>query len=355
MAITRLTLSDFRSYTDAVIAPGLGLNILTGDNGVGKTNVLEAVSLLTPGRGLRGSPLSDMARSTGAGGFAVTASVDDSMIGVGASRDAPDRRQVRIDGVTASATSLSERIAMVWLTPAMDRMFTDAAGERRRFLDRLALAAEPGHAREAARYDAAMRQRTRLLTGDTPPDPAWLDALEAQMAAHGAMIAATRARLVTALSEVSLSASVTAFPEAILQLDGWNAEQDFAPILRSARDGDAAAGRARFGPHRQDLVVTHRAKQQPAARSSTGEQKALLLGIVLAHARLIAERRGTPPVLLLDEVAAHLDPHRRAALFAIIADIGGQSWLTGTEAGLFTEAGLQAHLFAVADGLVQRA
>ena len=337
MPITRLTLTDFRSYRETSVSPGPGFVVLTGDNGAGKTNVLEAVSLLAPGRGLRGAALGEMARSGGAGGFGIAGRLDDTELATGTLATAPERRQVRINGAAASVNALSEWTSLLWLTPAMDRLFSGSAGERRRFLDRLVLALEPTHAGHAGRYEAAMRARNKLLAEPDTADPAWLTALEAGMAEHGAALAAARARTVDSLGDAIAGTGDPDFPRAAVTLDGW-AEADLARLLRANRGRDAGAGRATEGPHRQDLAVTHLAKGQPAARASTGEQKALLLGIILAHAELVAERRGLPPILLLDEVAAHLDPARRAALFARL-DGRGQVWMTGTEPALFEAIG----------------
>ncbi|KRB80978.1 recombinase RecF [Sphingomonas sp. Root710] len=337
MTVARLMLTDFRSYPSATIAAGPGFVVLTGENGAGKTNILEAISMLGPGRGLRGAALSEMARQDGDGGFAVAAELaGDVRIGTGTSAGAPDRRQVRINGASASATSLGEWIALLWLTPAMDRLFTEGAEARRRFLDRLVFATEPGHAHHASRYDAAMRARNKLLAQEGRPDIAWLDALEAQLAEHGKAVAAARARTVAALADRIAAEPDAPFARASLAIEGWlPGGTPLIDELRQGRARDAAAGRTLAGPHRQDLAVTHAAKGQPAARASTGEQKALLLGLVLAHADLVAERRGQRPVLLMDEVAAHLDPVRRAALFDRLAQSGGQIWLTGTERALF--------------------
>ncbi len=351
MAVARLTLTDFRSYADALIEPGPAINVLTGDNGAGKTNILEAVSLLAPGRGLRGAALADMARSGATGSFAVVADVSESRIGIGTQPAAPERRLVRIDGANASASSLAERVAIVWITPAMDRLFADSASERRRFLDRLVLALEPGHARETTRFDAAMRQRNRLLGADTSADPAWLDALEAQMEHHGSAIMAARIRLIDALTSVFAGMPPALFARAHVSIESWD-HTGYAARLARAREADAAAGRTREGPHRIDLLVMHADKHQPAARCSTGEQKALLLGIVLAHADLVAERRGSRPILLLDEVTAHLDAPRRAALLSRIGASGGQAWLTGTDAALFADAPENSHRFRVIPGAV---
>ena len=330
--VSRLTLTDFRSYAAATIEPGPGFVLLYGENGAGKTNLLEAVSMLAPGRGLRGAALSDMARQGGSGSWAVAAGLGDVEIGTGTLPTTPERRQVRVNGAAASVNSLSEWLSILWLTPAMDRLFTGSAGERRRFLDRLVLALEPGHAHHASRYEAAMRARNKLL-GDEINDGAWLASLEVAMAEHGAAVAEARARTVAALDAQLAAAPEDEFARAAISLEGWDG-RPLAELLLRNRQRDAAAGRATEGPHRQELAVLHRAKQMPAAQSSTGEQKALLLGLVLAHADLVTERRGEPPLLLLDEVAAHLDPNRRAALFRRLAG-RGQVWMTATEAALF--------------------
>ena len=337
MHVSRLALTDFRSYPGALIEPGPGFVLLYGENGAGKTNLLEAVSLLSPGRGLRGAALSDMARNGASGGFAVAARLGEIDIGTGTLATAPERRQVRINGAPSSANSLGEWLSVLWLTPAMDRLFSGPAGDRRRFLDRLVLALEPAHAHHSARYEAAMRSRNKLLSDAQGADPAWLDALEEQMASHGSAIAEARGRTVAALEERASGAPKDEFARASIALDGWTAG-DLVSELRSGRGRDAVAGRTLVGPHRQDLAVVHSAKSMPAAQSSTGEQKALLLGLVLAHAELVAQRRGEPPILLLDEVAAHLDPKRRAALFARVEG-RGQVWMTATEAALFDGIG----------------
>ncbi len=347
--IERLSLSDFRSYRDAVVAPGPGLVVLTGENGAGKTNLLEAVSLLSPGRGLRAAGLAEMARIGGPGGFAVAARLGEAEIGTGTVPTSPDRRQVRVNGAPASATSLAEWLSVLWLTPAMDRLFQEGAGGRRRFLDRLVLALEPGHAVHAARYEAAMRARNKLLAEVGPPDEAWLGALEARMADHGAALAEARARTVEALAERLAAAPEGPFARAGLVLAGGDEDLPLALPRGRARD---AAGRTLAGPHRSDLLVTHLGTGRPASLSSTGEQKALLLALVLAHAGLVAERTGRRPILLLDEVAAHLDPARRAALFERLEAGGGQVWMTGTEAPLFAAVAASATRFHVAAGAI---
>ena len=340
--LDRLTLSDFRNHDALSLAPGPGFVVLTGANGAGKTNVLEAVSLLTPGRGLRRAPLAAMARQGGPGGWGVAASVAGVELATGTQAPAPDRRIVRIQGATATATGLTEWITPLWLTPATDRLFVEPAGERRRFLDRLVLALSPAHASHASRYEAAMRERNRLLAGEHPADPEWLTALEARMAEHGTALDAARLETVALLAVRLDAASDGAFPHARLHLLGEPVQiEPFARALALGRRRDAAAGRTLTGPHRADLSVIHREKMQAAALASTGEQKALLIGIVLAHAELVAERTGRAPVLLLDEVAAHLDPGRRAALFARL-DGRGQTWMTGTEAALFADLSAQA-------------
>ena len=350
--LSRLVLTDFRNHADAVLTPGAGFVVLTGENGAGKTNVLEAVSLLAPGRGLRRAGLADMARQDGSGAFGVAASIGrDAEIATGIEPSAPTRRLVRINGAPAPANVLAEWLTLLWLTPAMDRLFVEPPSERRRFLDRLTLALAPGHALHTARYEAAMRARNRLLAGEAAPDSDWLAALEAQMAEHGAVIDAARRTTVATLDEALAIAPDGPFARAGLALENPDGEAlDLARALAAARRRDAAAGRALVGPHRADLAVTHRAKRQPAALCSTGEQKALLLGLVLAHAGLVARRTGTAPVLLLDEVAAHLDPVRRGALFERLAESAGQVWMTGTEPALFDAIGSDARRYTVAEG-----
>jgi len=331
--ITRLSLTDFRNHAQLTLDLGPGFVLLAGPNGAGKTNILEAVSLLSPGRGLRRAPYTEIARRGGPGGFAVAARLGDSTdIGTGTERHAPDRRKVRINGAAAAVNSLSERVAVLWLTPAMDRLFNGPASDRRRFLDRLVLALEPAHATHAARYEAAMRARNKLLADLPSADPQWLTALEQAMAEHGAAVGEARSRTIEALREKLGASPHEDFPRAELATD-WAAPADLAERLSATRQRDSAAGRAGEGPHRQDLQVSFAAKAMPAAQSSTGEQKALLLGLVLAHAELVAERR-EQPILLLDEVAAHLDPKRRAALFDRLAG-RGQVWMTATESSLF--------------------
>lgn len=354
-AVTRLTLTDFRSYAGVSISAAPGAVVITGDNGAGKTNILDAISLLGPGRGLRGAALSDAARSHGPGGWSVAATLatgdGEVEIGTGTSATAPERRLVRVNGAAATAATLGDWLALVWLTPAMDRIFADTPAARRRFLDRLVLALHPGHARQSVRYDAAMRARTRLLTGEAPADPQWLAALEAAMAEHGAAVAVARAETVAALGQAVASAPDGPFARPLLALGGGESGPDLARLLARNRGADAAAGRALVGPHRADLLVTHSAKGEAAARGSTGEQKALLIAIILAHAELVAARIGRAPLLLLDEVAAHLDAGRRGVLFERLAATGSQVWMTGTDAGLFAGVAGAMRLH-VAGGLV---
>lgn len=336
MSLRRLSVTDFRNHADALIVPDRQFVLLTGENGAGKTNILEAISILAPGRGLRGVPLRDMARQGGPGNFSIAAQLEDITIGTGTTADAPDRRVVRINGAQAAATALSEWLSIIWLTPAMDRLFIESPGGRRRFLDRLVLALHAGHAVHSARYEAAMRSRTKLLTADRPADPAWLAALETQMAEHGAALAQARSDTIAALSEALAGQAEGPFARPLLSLTGWDDPKgDFPQMLADSRRRDAAVGRALDGPHRTELSVVHASKGQAAALCSTGEQKALLLSIILAHSELVTRRTGREPILLLDEVAAHLDPQRRLALFERLAEGGGQVWLTGTEPILF--------------------
>ncbi|MEN3972623.1 DNA replication/repair protein RecF [Sphingomicrobium sp. XHP0235] len=349
--ITRLALTDFRNHADTLLEPARGFTILTGPNGAGKTNILEAVSLLAPGRGMRRAALSTMARDGGTGGFAIAARLDDgTQVGVGTQAANPDRRIVRINEANAPASALAERLAILWLTPAMDRLFLEGASGRRAFLDRLTLALEPGHGRIATAYEQAMRERNRLLSEEAAPDARWLEAIEARMAEAGHALHDARLRTVDALSQAQQDDPD--FPRAALALDGFDGTA-LRPSLRDGRQRDARAGRTLVGPHRVDLSVAYAAKNEPAAQCSTGEQKALLLGIVLAHAALVEERRAMAPILLFDEVAAHLDPERRATLFARLSG-RGQVFLTGTEAALFDAIGEEAARFTVRGGTVLR-
>ncbi len=357
--LRRLTLTDFRSYERASLPLDGRAVFLFGPNGAGKTNLLEAVSLLSPGRGLRGAAIAEIGRRAPGEpqgrAWAVAAEVEgeepDDLLRLGAGTEVPgaSRRLVRIEGETAPPGRLSDHLRLVWLTPQQDRLFLEGAGERRRFFDRLVFAAEPGHAAQASAYEKALRERMRLLT-EPGPDPAWLEALEAGMAQAGARMAAARARTLIALQAAIDARADRPFPQARLDLTGdWEKMalqgQDEAvtatrlsEALRLARARDAVAGRALTGPHRGDLSVIHTLKDRPAAECSTGEQKALILNLVLAQASRLSGAKAAPnPILLLDEVAAHLDRSRRAALFDEIEALGLQAFLTGTDQALFED------------------
>jgi len=360
MALDRITLSAFRNHRASRIDGAAHLNLLVGENGAGKTNVLEALSLFAPGRGLRRAPLAEMAAAGETGGFAVSAELDPEdgaervMLGTGTDPARPNRRIVQVNGADASAVSLGEWLAVSWLTPAMDRLFADSAGARRRYMDRLALALDPAHTRRSTRYEAALKERNRLLAEPAEPDPRWLDAVEGQLAEAGAALAAGRAALVG-----RLSAELAMLPEepfarpALAYRPGGPLEQGaMAEALRSGRGRDRAAQRTLTGPHRDELEVTMAGKDQPAALCSTGEQKAMLIAITLAHAGLAAG--GRPGVLLLDEVAAHLDPLRRAALFDRLRKGKAQVWLTGTELPPFAGIAGEAATWRVEGGMLDR-
>jgi DNA replication and repair protein RecF len=356
-ALTHLILTDFRSYGRAEIALDGRPVFLVGPNGAGKTNLLEAVSLLTPGRGLRGASLAEIGRrlpgETQGRAWAVAATIaqDDEEIRVGAGLESAGsaRRVVRLEGEPVPPGRLADLQRQVWLTPAQDRLFQEGAGDRRRFFDRLVFAAEPRHATHANAYEKAQRERMRLLT-DGPADVAWLSALEARMGEAGALLAEARARTLAALQEEIDSRGERPFPQARLSLTGdWERmagegveigeiEARLGRALAQARDRDAAAGRALTGPHRGDLAVIHAEKDRPAAECSTGEQKALILNLILAQSARLSRAESSPnPILLLDEVAAHLDRRRRAALFDEIEALKLQAFLTGTDEHLFED------------------
>ncbi|HEY2356987.1 MAG TPA: DNA replication/repair protein RecF [Phenylobacterium sp.] len=358
-ALSRLTLTDFRSYTGADLVLDGRPVFLVGPNGAGKTNLLEAISLFTPGRGLRGSSLAEVGRRlpgeaqgrAWAVSAVVAANGEQTQLGTGVEASGASRRTVRIEGETVPPGRLADHLRQVWLTPAQDRLFLEGAADRRRFFDRLVFAAIPRHAAHAQAYERAMRERMRLLTDDTTtPDAAWLDALESNIAEFGALMAEARATTLSALQAEIDGRDARPFPQAKLSLTGgWEqmaaAGAEIAEIeaklrraLAAARDRDAAAGRALTGPHRGDLAVIHAEKDRPAAECSTGEQKALILNLVLAQSARLSRAESAPsPILLLDEVAAHLDRTRRAALFDEIEALRLQAFLTGTDEHLFED------------------
>lgn len=371
--VRRLTLTDFRSYAKADLALGGGPVWLWGANGAGKTNLLEAVSFLAAGRGLRNAAAADVGRrmpgeSQGRAWSVAVRLEDDAgetSMGTGVESPSAARRVVRVEGAPAPSSRLAELVRLVWLTPQQDRLFLEGAAERRRFLDRLTFAAEPAHAAHAATYERSLRERLRLLTQSVAPDPLWLDALEGGLAESGAFLACARARTVTALQAEIETRADRPFPLADLALKGEIAQAalagasldrlaaEIASALHRSRDRDAAAGRSLAGPHRSDLAVHHRAKDRPAAECSTGEQKALILNIVLAQAQRLARDPTAPnPIVLLDEVAAHLDGVRRAALFDEIMALGLQVFLTGTDEALFTGLAGRAQGVRVDSGLL---
>lgn len=371
VALTALTLTDFRNYGRLSVALDGRSVVLVGANGSGKTNLLEAVSFLSPGRGLRRATYDAVARVGGSGGWTVHATLktgDDTVsIGTGMQPDPASAgarsRRIRIDGEDAGTSdALLDHLDVLWLTPAMDGLFTGAAGDRRRFLDRLVMGLDAAHGRRVSAYEKAVRHRNKLLE-DFGADPTWLEAIETEIARHGAAMASARAGLVSRFRDTiaALPDDASAFPRADLALDGpietLAAELDpdaltdaFSRRLHEGRPRDRAAGRTLTGPHRTDLVVTHAEKAMPAAQASTGEQKALLIGLVLAHATLVARANARAPVLLLDEVAAHLDPGRRAALFDRLDGLGGQTFMTGTDPLLFEAVGARAQTFQVSEG-----
>ncbi len=356
MTISRLTLQNFRNYPQLRLETTPGFVVLSGDNGAGKTNILEAVSLLSPGRGLRRALIKDMACEESAGDFAVAAELGDIQLGTGTSAEYPERRKTRVNGAAVPTNDLAQWLSILWLTPAMDRLFMEGASGRRNFLDRLVTALEPEHARNCTRYDAARRERNRLLADEYMPDSEWLDALDGQLAGFGSAVAEARFRITEALNNALAMTDDGLFAAAKLHLDDkkQRSEGVLLEALRASRQADRGAGRTLTGPHKADLTVFHGAKNQAAGKCSTGEQKALLFSIILAHADLIAEQRGSRPILLLDEVAAHLDPRRRAALFSKLEEKGGQVWLTGTEPGLFSDVPEDALHFQVAGGTVTK-
>ena len=375
LAVRQLRLTHFRNYRQLRLDCGFEPVVLVGANGAGKTNLLEALSYLAPGRGLRRARLDDVCCRSRAGdppaaGWAVAATLDtpDGRVAIGTGLEAGrsdgglPRRVVRIDGrPMQSQTALGQHVAAVWLTPQLDRLFLDGTSERRRFLDRLVTALHPEHAGDVAAYENAMRQRSRLL-GEGNRDPHWFTALEDTMARHGVALAAARADTVQRL-DAAARLGVGPFPRASLamagEVDGWVAtmaaidvEDRLRRELAASRSRDADAGTTSYGPHRSDLAVRHLDLDLPAAEGSTGQQKAVLVSIALAHARLVALSRGRPPLLLLDEIAAHLDAERRLALFDEVVALGVQSWMTGTDAELFAPLAGRAQILRVVDGSI---
>jgi DNA replication and repair protein RecF len=373
--IRHLTVTNFRSYHAAQIDVGAGPVVLVGPNGSGKTNLIEAISFLAPGRGLRRATLEDVAFSEGDGSWAVSADVEGALglatLGTGieppATEDAVVTRRCRIDREpVASASAFADHVRVVWLVPAMDGLFNGPGSERRRFLDRLVLAVDAEHMTRVNALERALRSRNRLLE-DAPPDPHWLDAIEHETAELAVAVTALRVETVNRL-QAALAARndpASAFPAAAIALDGWmerlvplqpavEVEDRYRAVLRDNRGRDAAAGRTLDGPHLTDLAVSHADKHIAAADASTGEQKALLIGLVLAHAGLLAEMSGFAPVLLLDEVVAHLDRSRRAALYAELDKLGAQAWMTGADATAFAEIEPKADVLEVSSGQVKR-
>jgi DNA replication and repair protein RecF len=373
--IGRLTLSNFRSYHAASIAVGGDLVVLVGPNGAGKTNLLEAVSLFSPGRGLRRADMSELAFNEGDGSWAISAEVDGALglatLGTGieppVNADAAPVRKYRIDREPAgSAAAFAHHVRVIWLVPAMDQLFAGPASERRRFLDRLVLAVDAGHAARVSALERALRSRNRLLESPRP-DVHWLAAAEHETAEVAVAVAAARAETVRRLSAALAvrRSTETAFPSAEIGLDGWmetavlaapavEIEDRYRAVLRDNRGRDAAAGRTLDGPHLTDLAVVYEPKGIAARDASTGEQKALLIGLVLAHAALVADMSGTAPVILLDEVVAHLDPSRRTALFAALDRLGAQVWMTGADPAAFAEVPRGAEIFDVTPGRATR-
>lgn len=370
--ITRLILQDFRTYAGLDLAVSRPLVALVGENGAGKTNVLEAISLFMPGRGLRRAELGDMARQGGAGSFAISVALDtpygEHRLGTGLEpqgETARASRICRIDGMAASSpAAFAEHLRIVWLTPDLDALFRGPAGDRRRFLDRLVLAVDAEHGTRVNALERALRSRNRVLE-ENPDDRLWLDALEREVAELAIAVAAARQETVGRLSAMiqETREDSSPFPFATMGLEGEidalvstlpavDAEDRYRAILRNQRPRDRAAGRTLVGPQATDLLVRHGPKDIPAGMASTGEQKALLIGLVLAHARLVGNMSGIAPFVLLDEVAAHLDPRRRAGLFEALEALGGQVWMTGADPSLFAELAGRADLLQVAPGRI---
>jgi DNA replication and repair protein RecF len=373
VTLTSLSLTNLRNYAALSVGIDAGLVVLTGENGAGKTNLLEAISLLTPGRGLRRASYDEITRTGASSGWTVAATIarngEETRLGTGlveAAAGEARSRAVRINGASApSADALLDYLRVLWLTPGMDGLFTGPASERRRFLDRLVLTIDAGHARRTREFERLLTQRNRLLEENS--SAAWLDAVETELAGRAVAVALARAETVALLSTSMLrrSGEASPFPAGRLGLDGdfdreiagvsaAEAELGYRRALAEGRAADRAAGRTLKGPHRSDLAVVFAVKEMPAALSSTGEQKALLIGLILAHAELVAGMSGMTPILLLDEVAAHLDVGRRAALFERVVALGCQSFMTGADPALFAGLPAGASRYRVAGGAVDR-
>jgi DNA replication and repair protein RecF len=375
--IRRLTLTNFRSYHAAQISlEEAGPVVLTGANGAGKTNLIEAISMLTPGRGLRRATMDELAFSEGDGSWAVSAEIEGMLglatLGTGieppSGEDATSSRKCRIDRENVgSAAAFADHVRVIWLTPSMDPLFNGPASDRRRFLDRLVLAVDAQHSSRVSALERALRSRNRLLE-DPRSDPHWLDAIEHETAEVAVAVAAGRAETINRLAAALYAArdQAPAFAQPEIALEGWmekmlpshsalEIEDRYRELLRQSRAQDAAAGRTLDGPHRSDFKVTHAGKGIPAADASTGEQKALLIRLVLAHARLIKEMTGYAPLMLLDEVVAHLDPVRRAALYDALAALGAQVWMTGADPAAFGDIASRGRIFVVRNGGVEPA
>ena len=372
--IRRLTLTNFRSYRAEQIEVGSGPIVLVGLNGAGKTNILEAISFFAPGRGLRRAMLEDVAFAEGDGSWAASVDVEGALglvnLGTGLVASVADEttvvtRKCHIDREPiSSAAAFADHLRLVWLHPGMDGLFSGPAGARRRFLDRLVLAMDAQHGSRVSALERALRSRNRLLeTKDA--DPQWLDAIEHETAELAVAVSVHRVQTVSRLAERLRVRQGSQFPAAEIALDGTiealvpvapavEIEDRYRAMLRENRTRDAAAGRTLEGPHLTDLVVRDLDKNLAAAEASTGEQKALLISLVLAHAALLAEISGFAPVLLLDEVNAHLDPTRRTALHAELEKLAAQAWMTGADDALFAQAGAHAQIFDVAPGQVRR-
>lgn len=371
--LEKLKLTTFRNHASTSIEVEPGHVVLTGENGAGKTNILEAVSFLSPGRGMRRAAYDTIGQAGGNGSWTVFAQISgpngEVNIGTGLQETAhgvENQRRVHINGALAkSSDALLEHSRILWLTPSMDGLFTGPTADRRRFLDRMVLAVDPQHGRRVNDFEKSMRARNKLLSEEYP-DPVWLDATESQLAELGVAIASARQELVTLLSSVIVKNNDpdSPFPDALVSISGYleseigeysasDLEIEYLEKLKNGRGIDARAGRTLEGPHRSDLIVHHRPKSMPASQCSTGEQKALLIGLLLAHARLVGEIAGFSAILLLDEVAAHLDEGRRAALYEMIDAIGCQAWMTGTDRDLFKALDNRANFFTVEDGAVR--